>query len=261
MTHERLCTICAVRGRTPVHYETAQVCEPDRVWLAETLTAIVDLTGQLANHTTPRRSGAQRVSGSREAPLPFVADVHDLAAAARPGSIGVRYRGTWAHHPNGDPDQIGHLSVATELESWVTDWIATRGENEHLPLPLVPPLAGWLHDRLTWAADNHPAIDEFAATLLKLHGALRAYVPKEVGEDEEPPAGRPERRRAPCPGCENISLWWLPRDGKVHCDVEHCRRILTDDEYTEWARRVTHPANRTWLTELATDAPTEATCT
>lgn len=250
MTEARLCVICAVRGRTPVHYEQAQVCPPCRVWLAEILTEVSGLTGQLAQYLIPRKSGSQRVSGSREAPLPFTADVYDLAAAARPASIGVAYR-HGRRLTNPDPDQVGHLSVATELEFWVVDWIATRGEGEHLPVPLVPPLAGWLSARLTWAMDNHPAIDEFATALWRIRGALSAYVLKVVEDEDDAPRRRAESRTAPCPSCDMISLWWWPTDERVRCDTQDCNRVMTAAEYGDWEHRITHPAHREWLGDLA----------
>jgi hypothetical protein len=67
-----------------------------------------------------------------------------------------------------DPDQIGDLSVATILETWVRDWRETLFPTEHLPEPYVTTLCRWLGDRLDVACDDHPAIDEFAAEMSQL---------------------------------------------------------------------------------------------
>lgn len=273
MTEERLCVLCAVRGRRPEHYEQPQACPGCRVWLAGVLRDIpavyvqlVELDPAEPDHpwtvqllddgkwvTAPGHDPAASklptgapgrrpprlglVTGSREAAAPTNLDVVDLTASSRPASIAVRYRNGWSAL-GGDPDQIGHLAVATELEFWVTDWIGMRGEGEHLPLPLVPPLAGWLGDRLGWAVDEHPAIDEFASALVRIHGALRAYVPRVVQEHEQPPGRRAEPRTAPCPLCDNVSLWWWPSEERVRCDTDGCNRAMTEDEYARWARLV-----------------------
>lgn len=204
-----------------------------------------------ATGRTPPRMGI--VTGTRDNLAPVDLDVVDLTGDARPASIAVRYRTerppgqapiNWAAY-GGDPDQIGHLSVATELEFWVQDWITMRGEGEHLPLPLVPPLAGWLSARLTWAIDEHPAIDEFATALTRIYGALRAYVPRVVEEDEKPPQRRAEPRTAPCPACDMVSLWWWPSDERVRCDTDGCNRVMTESEYAQWARLVIADARGT----------------
>lgn len=237
MTEERLCVLCPTRGRRPDHYEQPQACPGCRVWLAGVLRDIADTYPDLADQLQPRRGGGQRVAGSREAPVPLVLDVVDLTGDARPASIAVRYRNGWSVL-GGDPDQIGHLSVATELEFWVTDWALMRGKSEGLPEPTVASLARWLSDRLDWAMDQHPAIDEFAAALTRVHGAVRAYVPRVVQEHERPPTQRAEPRTAPCPACDMVSLWWWPSEERVRCDTDGCNRAMTEDEYTAWCRLV-----------------------
>lgn len=248
---EHLCVLCPARHRgEPNHYERAQACEPCRVWLGGLLRDIAELWAQLPIALQPGQGHGQRVSGSREAPLPLKVDVLDLTLPTRNGSRAPHARGVLGL----DDDQTGHLSAGTILDTIARTWIGeTWCRSDHLPVPTVPALLQWLSRWMGEACDAHPAVDEDAGDLIELRATLRAYVPRVVEDEQEPPAGKPERRLAPCPGCERLSLWWFPRDRKVHCDVDDCARVMTEEEYDDWAKRITHPANREWLTSLGDD--------
>jgi hypothetical protein len=166
------------------------------------------------------RSGP-RVTSSGERSLPIRVDPTDLLLPARPGSVGVKTRGAWSGVPGGDPDQVGNLAVATELEFWARDWADARGEG--CPLPTVPVLAGWLLDRLDWACASHPALDEFAGKLTHLRTVLTAATGRL-------PA-RPEPVDRPCPACHLLMLRRLPDSDYIDC--AGCGRVLTDDEYRD----------------------------
>lgn len=162
-----------------------------------------------------------RVMSSGERSLPIRIDPTDLLAPARPASIGVKTRGGWSAVPGGDPDQVGHLAVATELEFWARDWADARGES--CPMPTVPVLAAWLLDRLDWACQHHPALDEFAGKLTHLRTVLTAATGRL-------PA-RPQPVDRPCPSCGLWSLYHAPDGRYIECGA--CNRALTDDEYRE----------------------------
>lgn len=166
----------------------------------------------------------QRVTGSPAPTVPLSVDVVDLLAPARAGSVAVHARSRWPF------DQIGHLSIATELDFWVRDWADLRGE--HLPVPTVPVLAGWLADRLDWACRHHLALDEFAAKVGHLHGALLATTGQTTPRREE--------RFAPCRTCHTLGLWWDPDLQRVVCP--HCTALMTDTEYADYARSLTREA-------------------
>lgn len=210
-----ICVLCQRREA-----ERAQACEPCRLWLPTVLRDIGELHAVL---DSTARSGATgpRVSGSREAPAPLALDVLDLAAEARLGSRGPHARGVL-----GDDDQIGHLSVATELEFWVIDWIGVRTRHEHRPEPLVGTLVRWLNVRLDWAGDEHPAVNEFAADMRSLRAVLRR------ANDDLPQ--RPELLHGvPCSWCDNMTLY---RDttSTYRAQCESCGRLYTEAEYAEW---------------------------
>lgn len=173
------CIVCQREGRIP---SRPPVCEGCRSALASMLREIPTLYARL--DPRPGQSNTERVSGSRVPPVPLNIDVADLTDAARPASIGVKHAGHWASR-GGDPDQIGHLSVATILDHWVRDWINHNWcPGDHLPAPTVSTLAAWLEVRLDDACDNHPAIDEFAADIRRIHGTIKRMVGelKAIGE-------------------------------------------------------------------------------
>ena len=155
--------LCVIDQRRP--YDRAQVCNGCRLWLARTLADIVTLYALLPAQLAPTRAQGQRVSGSREAPLPLRVDPLDLTMPARTGTVHDMYG-----------DQTGHISVASRLDSWVQDWAITRGKSERLPDPTVVELGRWLLIRVDEACDDHPAVDEFAGEMRRLHSALRATV-------------------------------------------------------------------------------------
>jgi hypothetical protein len=230
MTEARLCVVCPVRRQTAVHYERAMVCQPCRIWLAETIADIAALYPQLREALEPGRGNSQRVTGSREMPLPLNVDVLDLTGPARE-HVASDHARLWAE------DQTGHAAIAYQLDQWARDWISYDWcRSDHLPLPTVPELAAWLARHCDDACDHHGAVDDFAGEIRDLHGAMRAYIPRMVERDEPPPRGRPEPRTAPCRGCDLFSLWWWPSDERVRCD--NCEVVMTEDEYAAWAKLV-----------------------
>jgi hypothetical protein len=203
---ERQCVICQRRP-----YERAQVCESCRTWLAGVPAQIVEAYALLPDAMLPATDGGQRVSGSREAPLPLAVDALDLTLPARAATV---------HDPHGD--QHGHQPVATILDTWVRDWAGHR--REHLPEPTVAILAGWLRDRTEWACDQHPAVDEYADELRGLVRTLRIITGT---------ARLVVRLPTPCPDCDLLSL--IRQDGADHVECTQCRRLWTEDEYRRLA--------------------------
>jgi hypothetical protein len=176
------------------------------------------------------------VTGSREAPLPLSVDVLDLMAPARYGTVHV------PRDPDTDlplyEDQIGYQPVATVLGSWVRDWRDLRDRGERLPADEIPVLASWLRVRLEWAADSHPAIDEFVTEIRGLRGALKSLT------GERPP--KPVRIWTPCSGCGQLSLHPAPGDDYPYrCKNPDCRRAYTDAEYERATKLEAAYAKRT----------------
>jgi ribosomal protein S27E len=208
---EHLCVIDQRR-----QYDRAQVCSGCRLWLDRTLAEILELYALLPDHLAPGRAQeGQRVSGSREAPLPLRVDPLDLTMAARVATV----------HDVGR-DQIGLLSVASVLDSWARDWAEVRDMRETLPAPTVVELATWLGNRHGWACDLHPAVDDYAHELRDVRRSLRAV----VGVNEV----RPEYLDVPCRRCDLMDLHRLPGQDRVECGS--CGDLLTEDEYRRWVK-------------------------
>lgn len=189
-----------------------------------------DRAGELVPHRDPLSdlpagplSGAvrgARVSGSPEARLPIRIDPTDLLARPRNGSLAVAARSPWPD------DQVGHQSVATVLDFWARDWADLLGEG--LPAPEVGRLCGWLSDRLGWALEHHPALDEFAGDVSRLLGALFGL----AGHGQ----ARPKLMEATCPSCSLLTLIQPYPDASIECITADCQRIITPEEYAEWVR-------------------------
>lgn len=205
------CVVCQRRPPT-----RPAVCESCRTRLADSLTEVAQLYAALPTVLEPGRRGVQRVSGTREAPLPLRVDVLDLSMPLR-GSQAVS-------DPHGD--QTGMVSVAQVLDAWARDWTDTRSKGERLPLPTVAVLARWLSDRLDWACDEHPAVDEFAAELAETLAALRGV---------HGLTRLRHRLPAPCPDCDMRVLY--RDDGADYIECGSCHRLWTEEEYG-WLVRI-----------------------
>lgn len=165
------------------------------------------------------RSRQPSVSGSRERPIPINAAAHDLKAPARVPNLTTA---TIAE------DQIGHLSAATILDSWVRDTRDTLWPGHHLPPATVDELAQWLRNRLPDICDQHPAITDLAAALRNLRGALRSTT-GQIEDRPEPCTGIPCRR------CDLTTLFRQP-GGSVECINPDCQAVLHAEEYTDWVK-------------------------
>src|SRR5690554_6207766 len=177
----------------------------------------------------PGQSSKPRVSGSRERPAPVSLDQIDLTAPARPASRRVMVRAA-AGLIDGE-DQIGHLSVATELDAWAREWRDTLWPDHHLPVPTVAVLVDCLRHRLDDAIDQHPALDEFAADIRDLRSALRGA----LGETDP----RPETDRyvgITCRRCD-LRAVLMRRPGDAYIECGSCGILYTEDELADWTSR------------------------
>lgn len=208
---------CPVCVRRPPR--RAQVCDACRSRTRHQLTAIPDLLADL----DPQGAGAIRVNvtGSPTAPVPVNLAVLDVLAPARPGSLGPYTRAL----AGADHDQTGPLSTATLLDHWARDWAAHRAVGEHLPVPTVPVLTGWLRTRLDDACDDHPAIAEFAVDIHEHHRLLHV-----MGGDLDLPE---YKGGIPCRRCDTVgSLYHQNGSDWIECSV--CPDLVSPAEYDRW---------------------------
>lgn len=174
-TVEHRCVTCLPLNPAqdkPRHYEREHVCEPCRLRLSSMLGELPDLCAMLPARfprlTRPQINGS-RIRSTPQASEPINITPLDLDAPADPRKRELAARIALGIDPEADY-QEGDLSVATELDGWARDWLTYR-TSEHLPAPLVTSLCAWLSDRLEWACQHHPAVDEFAGDLLRISRA------------------------------------------------------------------------------------------
>ncbi len=232
---EHLCIVCPqIRGGDPRVYERPHVCEGCRPRLRLILADVVDLYADLLDpppvnagewrdeagrpHRDPvaaelpagplHKVGGARVSGSRTPPLPLPLETLDLVVA-----------------------------VPNALDSWARDWQTYRWAL--LPAPTVPLLSAWLAERLEWACDHHPAVDDFAAELGELARRMRPRGPRaelKVG--------------VPCRNCERLTLLRWPGSDYIECGS--CALLMTPEEYERWTSLIASAEYRPWVREIVT---------
>lgn len=192
--------------------------------LHEALSPEDDPSGPTVAGPVRAVSNGSRVSGgSVEAPPPLDLTPVDLAAPIRLHARRLQARAALGL----DDDQIGDLSVATELGGWVRDFAERRGETdrEQLPTTTVESMCRWLAERITWAAREHEAVDEFADDLRRIRSRLRR-VTGLIERDEE--------KKLPCPACDE--LWLVQPAGRDWIDCKGCGHHMSIEEYRRWSK-------------------------
>lgn len=132
-------------------------------------------------------------------------------------------------------DDIGDISAAAVLDSWVRDWVDTLGATDPPRVPTVTRLAMWLQIWLPLACDEHPAIDEYSSEIRHLAAAIRRALNHDLS---------PVRYEAPCPYCGTKTLRRKAGGDWIECvdigDDEGCHRLWGEDEYGLLARAAIH---------------------
>lgn len=133
-------------------------------------------------------------------------------------------------------DQTGYVSVATILHGWCRDVAETRRESEPHPDPATQ--CRYLLDRLDWACDEHPAVDELAAELGDLWHALYRTAGLAIPKPEV--CWGIECRNPEC-GYTNT----LAREhGSDYIECSECGLLLTEEEYRAWLKLLAADAKR-----------------
>ena len=113
-------------------------------------------------------------------------------------------------------------AVTFELWSWAGDWCEVRREDPAKVPTGVPALADWLSVRAGWAADHHPAFDEFASDVRRIVVRL---------EDVTGRSDRPEKG-PPCPYCRaSLLREWTDAGLSDDWVCTRCRRAFNPPQY------------------------------
>jgi len=97
-----------------------------------------------------------------------------------------------------DGDQYGPVNPIEILWSWARDWRTYRHVGEVGPEPDLVSVVTWLRNRVDWAADHHPAIDDFADEVYEALTGLREVLNVRRYT---------QRYREPCPRCDTKALY------------------------------------------------------
>lgn len=134
--------------------------------------------------------------------------------------------------PDGAPrlrppgDQVGDIDPVEKLWSWTRAWAEVRAVGEAGPNPDLPSVVAWLRARLDWAAEHHPAVDDFVTEVREIVDTLRERlsIRRHV-----------QRFTEPCPRCDTVALWREldpdkdPRRAWVQCGS--CGNLWREEEF------------------------------
>lgn len=215
-----LCRVCG----TSLRWEESATCGPCVAAVRDALTEIVTLYAQLE---VPIRSlpkaqpydTAHARSSDTSLLTPLVMRSPGNAGTSAPSASGDRSHAA-DNHPDDPP------AVVAELAGCEDDWRVLRGRFTSTHANPGPPTlvgaVGYLTRHLAWAADAHPAFDEFAALVADLRRRLQAA----VGDGEARTSG------APCQHCHvPLVKSWDDSGASDDWHCPRCRRVYTEAEY------------------------------
>lgn len=215
---------CACGGSLP--NDQPQTCLPCIHDVRARLATIVSLYALLPTclgYPKSPRMDTSPASGSDETPIPGGNALVMLA-----GGSGGRSQIRGVLLPNGersdehqeDEWETDAPSVAFELSRWEDEWRVVRGEAAAQQAATVTGASGYLSARMTWAADHHPAFDEFSSDLRHMLSRLRTI----TATDDRPERG------APCFefGCGALLE---RRSGEESYTCPRCRRVYDSASY------------------------------
>lgn len=219
---------CFVCGKPRLEPEQRQTCTPCLGRTRRDLIEIEQLYALLPSAVGGATAGSivAMSSHSAESPVPggdalvMLAPGSDGKAAALASLYGLDDSHAGDDYPSDPP------AVLAELGSWEDDWFEVRREAgiaETAPAQPATLMATvtWMTQRLTWAAQQHDAFDQFATDVRRVLGRLRSVTrtgdPNDRAAIECPDCEgdlRREYRKAdPCPG------EWLPPRPALGYDV------------------------------------------
>ena len=224
----RLCICCQ---ETELAITQRQTCTGCLNHTRIDLNAIVDGYALLPSylHAYSTRSPGSGEGGSRNAETPLMGgDVLSLIAYGSDGYNEAMKRGL--QRENGQPfeDSVEQPwsdppSVLFELERWEAALREDMGLHAATTKATISNVTSFLHEHLTWAAQNHPAFDDFARELRQLRG----HVDRALGRSD-----RPVFANCACLDCgERLARRWTISGLEDDWTCLGCRRTYTESDY------------------------------
>ena len=205
------CVAC--NHRDPQFPPACNLCRrrlPSRLW------ELRDLHSLLGAALQPGQTGTERVSGSREVPVPLRLEPLDLAAGADQADRVLFARGVLGI----DDAQVGSLSVATILQTRCVEMAKLLEVDP--PKADVPSMVSWLSRHLSWAWSDYPDVADLASEVATLLYSVRALLNV---------SRKPIYLKDACPSCGVKALRRDPGGGDVECG--NCHR---DWDFTQFER-------------------------
>jgi hypothetical protein len=194
------------------------------------------VSGWLSQNLERGQLGSERLSGSRDAPIPLSITV--LALLGQGHSCDEECHtsrcfgdaGCPGHH---DPDGVDNLSLSIPgvIAGWVEivlDQHPDRGLSG--PEGTITACAAWLGVRLEWIVEQE-WVDDMCREIDELVSRANAAVPW------LPPPNREDYRPTPCEKCDKRALVW--RYPWMECDgnVGGCNNLMSLKEYRDWTKQ------------------------
>lgn len=203
---------------------TGYLCSTCRNRLSSLLIRIPSLSVWLYDNIEPSGAAGERVSGSREEPIPLRIDILDYigptAAKELSETMGTTYREL---NSRGLPErvQIGEPSLLDVVGSWAM--LVSEERNDDWPTKDdLSSLTSWLHSQLDWIVQQS-WVDDMLWNLGDVARKAERVAPRS-----------PEIRRIkkPCPSCDIKALVFTRGIG-VKCEqkLAGCGRSWIDDEF------------------------------
>lgn len=193
MTEQRTCCVCHRQSLEPTERQACVGCLAcTRNALAETVELYALLPGELTGHVgaarPPDAIGRPDTDGLPEAMVMLAGGTAGTVIGTRPTATDPTGRAHAADVWPSDPP-----SVLASLAFWEDDWRSVAGLGAAQAEATVASCSAFLLDQLGWAAQQHPAFDEFAGDMHQLVAKLQ-YVTRS-GDQVDRGA------KIPCPDC------------------------------------------------------------
>jgi len=228
----RLCICCQETELAITQRQTCTAClNHTRIDLNAVTDGYALLPAHLHAYST--RSPGAGEGGSRNAETPLMGgDVLSLIGyGSDDGEAAVRRAAEEdaGRKPEPSVERPGDApSVLFELERWEAMWRSDMGISAATTKATITNVTSFLHEHLTWAAQNHPAFDQFATDVRNLRG----HVERAMGVID-----LPENANVDCYCGATLIRSYGPTGREDDWRCPKCRRVYDDAQFFQAYRQ------------------------
>lgn len=218
-------TLCVGYHDSRIEARTGYMCSNCRNRLSSLLVQMPSLATWLHENIAPSGGAGERVSGTREEPIPLRIDILDYVGPSSSREISAteinRRRALDGLHPIDPPEQFGEASLLDVIASWAL-LVSEERYDDWPPKDDLATLCNWLHSQLDWIVCQ-PWVDEMLVHLGDVSQKAERLAPRD-----------PEMKRLkpPCPSCNVLGLVFTRGIG-VKCETRlgGCGRSWEAEDY------------------------------